>query len=60
MEETATVRHEYVGGMIHAQAGAIREHVLIAGNIFAGLWNASRGGPCRVYQNERHEAANRR
>ncbi len=52
MEETASVRHEYVGGMVYAQAGATREHVLIAGNIFAGLWNASRGGMCRVYQND--------
>ena len=51
MEEVASVRHEYVGGMVHAQAGATREHVLIAGSIFAGLWNASRGRPCRVYQN---------
>ena len=37
MERTATVRHEYVGGMIHAQAGATKEHVPTAGNIFAGL-----------------------
>ena len=51
MEETASVRHEYLGGMVHAKAGATREHVLIAGNIFARLWNASRGGMCRVYQN---------
>lgn len=52
MEETATVRHEYVGGMLYGQAGATREHVLIAGNVFAQLWNVSRGEPCRVYQND--------
>ncbi len=26
MEETATVRHEYVGGMIHAMVGATERH----------------------------------
>ncbi|HET7478239.1 MAG TPA: Uma2 family endonuclease [Rubrobacteraceae bacterium] len=49
MEETATVKHEYVAGTIHAHAGASSRHNLIAGNIFAGLWNAARGGSCRVY-----------
>lgn len=49
MEETATVKHEYVAGTIHARAGASSRHNLIAGNIFAGLWNAARGGSCRVY-----------
>lgn len=49
LEETATVRHEYVGGTIHAMTGATRRHNRIAGNIYAALRSAARGGPCRVY-----------
>ena len=49
MEETATVRHEYVGGMIHAMVGAAKRHNRIVGNVYAHLLAASRGGPCRVY-----------
>ena len=52
MEETASVRHEYVGGMIYTQAGADRQHNQIAGNVFGLLWNTAREGPCRVYQND--------
>jgi Uma2 family endonuclease len=52
MEESASVRHEYAGGMIYAQAGANRRHNRIAGNIFGLLWNTARGGLCRVYQND--------
>ena len=49
MEETATVRHEYVGGMVHAMVGTTKQHNRIVGNIYAHLLGASRGSPCRVY-----------
>lgn len=49
MEEAATVRHEYVAGIIHAMVGATKRHNRIIGNIFARLWDAARGGDCRVY-----------
>ena len=49
MEETASVRHEYVGGMVYAMVGATKRHNKIAGNIYARLLAASRGGPCNVY-----------
>ena len=49
MEETASVRHEYVGGMVYAMVGATKRHNRIIGNISARLLGASRGGPCRVY-----------
>lgn len=49
MEETATVRHEYIGGMVYAMVGATKRHNSITGNIYARLLAASRGGPCRVY-----------
>lgn len=49
MEEAATVRHEYVAGIIYAMVGATKRHNRIIGNIFARLWDAARGGDCRVY-----------
>lgn len=49
LEEASSTRHEYVGGEIYAHAGASDRHNRIAGNIFAHLWEAVRGGPCRVY-----------
>jgi Uma2 family endonuclease len=52
MEETATVRREYVAGMIYAMVGATKRHNRIAGNVFARLWGAARGGPCRVYSSD--------
>lgn len=48
-EETSQVRHEFVGGEIHAMAGESEAHNTIAGNIFAALRGKLRGGPCRVY-----------
>lgn len=52
LEEGATVRHEYVGGEIYAMIGASRRHNEIVSNISAILWNAARGGPCRVYSSD--------
>jgi Uma2 family endonuclease len=49
LEESATVRHEYVGGEIFAMVGATKRHNRIIGNIFGHLWGAARGGDCRVY-----------
>ena len=48
MEETASVRHEYVGGMVYAMVGATKRHNRIAGNVYARLLAAARGDPCRV------------
>jgi Uma2 family endonuclease len=48
LEQTSSVKHEYVAGLIYAQAGTTRRHNLIAGNIFAKLREAVRGTPCRV------------
>ena len=49
LEEAAATKHEYVGGKIYDHAGATTRHNRIAGNIFALLWNAARGGNCQVY-----------
>lgn len=52
LEESSSYRHEYVGGMIYALARATKWHNRILGNIFARLWNAAYGGPCRVYSSD--------
>lgn len=48
-EEKSDVRHEFVGGEIHAMAGESVPHNTIAGNIFASFRNKLRGSPCRAY-----------
>ena len=52
MEETATVRHEYVGGMIYARVGTTKRHNQIGLNIASRLLGTARGGPCRVYASD--------
>src|SRR5215218_1283872 len=49
LEESATIRHEYVSGEIFAMVGATKRHNRIIGNISGRLWGAARGGACRVY-----------
>ncbi len=48
-EETSVVRHEFVGGEIHAMAGESVPHNTLALNIAAAFRTKLRGGPCRVY-----------
>ena len=52
LEEGNALRHEYAGGAIHALAGGTSRHNVIAVNILASLWNAARGGPCRIYNSD--------
>ena len=49
MERDSPVRHEYVGGMVHAMTGASRRHNRISLNIARKLADAAEGTPCRVY-----------
>ena len=49
MEETGTVRHEYVAGVIHAMTGATKRHNRVVGNIYRRLSSAAGSGPCQVY-----------
>ena len=49
LEESATVRHEYVGGEIFAMVDPTKRHNRIIGNISGRLWGTARGGLCRVY-----------
>ena len=49
LEMSATVKHEYVGGEIHAMVGASRRHNNISLNIARKLADVAEGGPCRAY-----------
>lgn len=48
-EESSAVKHEFVGGEIHAMSGASLAHNKIALNIATALRAALRGGPCQVF-----------
>jgi Uma2 family endonuclease len=48
-ETDGPVRHEYIGGRIHAMAGTSEEHNLIAVNLVRLFSTHLRGGPCRTY-----------
>ncbi|MHB0975088.1 MAG: Uma2 family endonuclease [Thiobacillus sp.] len=49
LEETASGKHELVGGEIYAMAGASERHNRIALNIAFHLRTATRGKPCRAF-----------
>jgi Uma2 family endonuclease len=51
-EEQSDVRHEYVGGEVHAMAGATVRHALIISNVMGYLWSRMRGGDCRTMSND--------
>lgn len=51
-EEGSEIKHEYVGGMVHAQAGASDRHNRISLKIARRLADAAEGGPCRVYMSD--------
>lgn len=48
-EQLSEVRHEYIGGEVHAMASASEDHNTIAGNIFASLHGHLRGKRCRPF-----------
>ncbi|MBU0654569.1 MAG: Uma2 family endonuclease [Gammaproteobacteria bacterium] len=45
-ERDSEVKHEYVDGQVYAMAGASVRHNLIAGNLYALLWNHLRDASC--------------
>lgn len=51
-ELRAEVKHEYLGGVVHAMAGARILHNRIAGNIFARLHLRLSGQPCQPYNSD--------
>ncbi len=48
-EETSAVRHEYIGGAIHAMSGGTTTHNRIALSIASHLRTKLRSGPCKVF-----------
>jgi Uma2 family endonuclease len=51
-ESQSPVKHEYLGGTVHAMAGGSNAHNLIATNLTVALGSRLRGGPCRVYNSD--------
>ncbi len=51
-ELASQVKHEYLGGVIYAMAGARNVHNLISGNFFGSLHARLRGKPCRPYNSD--------
>jgi Uma2 family endonuclease len=51
-ELASPVKHEYLGGVVYAMAGARNSHNVIAGNIFAALHVRLRGQPCRPFNSD--------
>ncbi len=48
-EASGLTRHEFIGGRVHAMAGASEAHNLISGNVFGAIHAHLRGGPCKAY-----------
>ncbi len=46
-EETSDVKHEYLGGTVHAMAGATNQHNVIALNSLISIGGQLRGKPCQ-------------
>jgi len=51
-EAKSDVRHEFLDGEVFAMAGGTPEHAALAAAVIAGLINALRGKPCRVYSSD--------
>lgn len=51
-ELNSPIKHEYLGGVVHAMAGAKNLHNRIAGNIFARLHVRLQGKPCQPWNSD--------
>jgi len=51
-EELSAVKHEYLGGTVHAMAGATNQHNTIATNGLASLHHQLRGKPCQPFNSD--------
>ncbi len=52
LEQESEVKHEFVNGLILAQAGASRAHNLIALSLAARITQHLNGKPCRAYMSD--------
>ncbi len=51
-EEISDKKHEYLGGTVHAMAGASNRHNTIAGNSFGILFGKLRGKVCQPFNSD--------
>ena len=51
-ELVSSIKHEYLGGVVHAMAGARILHNIIKGNAFGSLFARLRGKPCRPFDSD--------
>lgn len=51
-ELNSPIKHEYLGGVVHAMAGAKNVHNQIAGNVFGAMHGRLRGKSCRPYNSD--------
>src|ERR1022692_1788130 len=51
-ELVSPIKHEYLGGVVYAMAGARNSHNLIKGNIFGTLHARLRGKRCRAWDSD--------
>src|SRR5947209_2585120 len=51
-ELRSSVKHEYLGGMVYAMAGAQNTRTLIASNTLGALHGRLRGRPCRALNSD--------
>jgi Uma2 family endonuclease len=51
-ELISPIKHEYLGGILYAMAGARNRHNVIAGNTYVALHNRLRGRPCRPFNSD--------
>src|SRR5258706_3642207 len=52
LEEVSTTKHEFLASQVWAMAGGSPEHAALSANVAAGLNNALRGKPCRVFSSD--------
>jgi len=51
-EEVASQKHEYIGGVIYAMAGATNRHNRISSNCLVSLGSRLRGKPCEPFNSD--------
>lgn len=51
-ELASQIKHEYVGGIVYAMAGARNAHNVIASNVLVALGSRLRGKPCQPFNSD--------
>lgn len=51
-EEDSEIKHEYLGGAVHAMAGGTADHAAISANAIGSLFAQLRGKPCRTFTSD--------